>query len=103
MSSQFWIRAAVVAAALTVAGCGSMPKHAETRIDQPSTLLFKGGPVGATILVDGGEAGRLAKKETTVPIADGTRRVQVILDGSVLYDQTVFIQDGTRKVIPLTK
>ena len=87
--------------AVVLSSCGGVPRHAERRVEQISSLVFEGGPEGAVVLVNGAEVSKLGKKSTTVPIADGTHQVRVIAGARVLYDRSVFIQDGTQKVIPL--
>lgn len=95
--------AAALVAAFALASCGGTPRHSETRIEQVSTLVFEGGPEGASVLVNGMQVASLQKKSTTVPIADGTHQVKVMQGARVLYDRAVFIQDGTKKVIPLAQ
>lgn len=92
----------VLAAGLALAACGSMPRHHVTQVDRVSTLEFRNGPPGAAVLVDGAEAARLGpRKPTTVAVADGQRSVEVRHGGKTVYSRSIFIQDGSRKVIDL--
>ena len=103
MNTRILVLTALGAATLALSSCGGMPRHAETRVEQISTLVFEGGPEGAAILVNGTQVARLEKKRTTVQVADGTHQVRVVQGARVVYERSVFIQDGTRKVIPLAK
>lgn len=92
----------VLAASFALAACGAMPRHHITQIDRASTLEVRNGPEGAIVLVDGSEAARLqARKPTTVAVADGQRSVEIKRGGETLYSRSIFIQDGSRKVIDL--
>lgn len=93
----------ILAATFALAACGAMPRHNVTQLDRSSTLEFRNGPAGAIVLVDGLEAARLQpRKSTTVIVADGQRSVEVRRGGATLYSRSIFIQDGSRKVIDLT-
>ena len=87
---------------LLLAACGAQPKHVNVRAEQSSQLAIRGGPPGAIISVDGIEAGRLINgKQAQISLIDGTHLVTIQHDGRELYRRTVFVQDGTRKVIDL--
>jgi hypothetical protein len=84
-------------------GCGALPHSASTRTEAVSTLDFENGPENAVVLIDGHEAGSLTGKKTIIPISDGTHQVAVRAAAGLIYQKTVFIEDGTRKIIPLPK
>ena len=92
--------AAVAMVGLTTA-CGALPHTAAMRTEVVSSLVFEHGPDDATVLIDGREAGRLAGKQTTIAIADGTHDVAVSAAGTIVFHKTIFIEDGTRKIISL--
>ena len=79
-----------------------MPHHANLRTETASSLVFEGGPADAVVTVDGVEAGHLAGPKTRIAIPDGTHSVSVVWQGRTLYQSTVFIADGTQKIIPLS-
>lgn len=89
------------AALLLLAGCGAMPRHAETRVARASAIEFVGGPVGADVLLGDQRIGGIAAGRTTVPVPDGTHRLRVMRGGAAIYDRLIFMQDGSRKVIAL--
>ena len=87
---------------LGLGACGALPEHASVRTELVSQLVFQGGAKGAIVMIDGAETGRLTGGKTQVPIKDGTHAVVVTVPGRVLYQGTVFITDGTQKIIPLS-
>jgi len=92
----------ILAFAFSLAACGAMPRHHVSHIDRMSTLEVRNGPEGALVLVDGLEAGRLqARKPTTVSVPDGQRSVEIKHSGETVYSKSVFVQDGSRRVIDL--
>ncbi len=96
----------ILMGAASLTGCGSMPKHNETTIDKASAIIFKGGPVGAALMVDGERVGTVAprKRETAVNVKDGSHQVVVTgPSGDIIYQRTVLVDDGIRKIIDLGK
>jgi len=102
MKTSYMSRRLVAAGLIfALAACGGLPKHAEVRVEQASMLVFQGGPSGASVVIDGKEVAKLTNKDTTVQIQDGSRQVKVLSGSNTLYERTVFIQDGTKKIIDL--
>lgn len=104
IGNQVRIATAVVAM-LILSACGSMPRHNETVVDKVSSLVFKGGPTGAVVFVDGAQVASILpkKSETIVPIKDGSHRVEVSSNGVAIYQRTVVLEDGMRKIVDLGK
>lgn len=92
-----------LAAFSIVGGCGALPRHAQTTQANPSSLVIVGGPAGATVLVDNVEAGALLPGRTVLPVADGSHVISVRLNGVEVHRESVFLQDGTRRLISLGK
>ena len=80
-----------------------MPHHAETRTELVPQLIFQGGPEGAIVNIDGAEVGRINGDKTKIAIGDGTHSVTVQWQGQTVFQKTIFIEDGTQKIIPLSK
>ncbi len=84
------------------AGCGALPHSAAVRTETASTLVFEKGPENAVVVIDGQEAGHLAGNRTIIAIPNGTHDVVVRTAIGIVFQKTVFIEDGTRKIIPLS-
>jgi hypothetical protein len=84
-------------------GCGALPHTASIRTEVVSTLIFVNGPANATVIIDGREAGNISGEKTIIPVSDGTHEVTVRAATSVIYQKTIFIVDGTRRIIQLSK
>ena len=88
------------AVALLLASCGSQPKHINQRVDEISSLEIMGGPVGASVYIDGVEAWRLQGKNN-LSLSDGQHDVRVVNNGTEIYRRTILVKDGTHRVIKL--
>ena len=88
-----------IVACLFIAACGGMPKHADVRADQVTTINITNGPAGAAVIVDGAVAGYLGSDGAKFVVTPGTRHVEVSLNGQVIYDRKIFIDSGTTREI----
>ena len=87
-------------AAGLLVSCGSMPKHAEVRIDPVASVIVRGAPAGANVYIDGRPAGTIAKATAPLAIAQGSHVIKVIgLQGETLYERTLFMEGNTQKVV----
>lgn len=84
-----------------LSGCGLTPRHHVTRTDVVSSVELRDAPVNAILRV--GEATAYADKKgkARLVIPDGSHELTVTFENKVIYRETIFIKDGTRKIVNL--
>lgn len=84
-----------------LSGCGLTPRHHVTRTEVASSVELRDAPENAVLKV--GEAMAYADKkgEARLVIPDGSHELTVIFENKVIYRETIFIKDGTRKIVDL--
>lgn len=98
--------AGIIASALlvvTLSACGSLPKKTETRIDQAPIVTLQGVPAGAIIWIDGEPIGTAAGGDETFELRKGQREVEIVLNGQSIYKRSLFVQDGTTRVVDIAE
>lgn len=96
---------AVSVVLLCLSACGAKPRHQSLRTDNPSSVQFVLLPVDAQVFVDGRQVQPALGSQGTanVAVVDGMREIRVVRNGSDIYKETIFIQDGTTKRIIIGK
>lgn len=93
----------IVMLASMLMACGALPKHAETRSDQPTTIMLSSLPLGATVTIDGRTAyGTDDKGNLSIPVKAGMHAVEVRMGSTVIYQREVFLDEGTARKITVT-
>ena len=93
----------VIFLASFLAACGSLPKHAETRSDQPTPIVLGSLPMGATVRVDGRPVyGTDEEGNLSVPVKAGMHSVEVSMGSTVIYQREVFLDEGTARIITVS-
>ncbi|MAU40370.1 MAG: hypothetical protein CMF31_01995 [Kordiimonas sp.] len=87
---------------LVLAACGSMPKHYNTRGTDTPEISIMNAPEGSTLLLDGQNIGAVTAERHIIPVAKGSHDISIMNAGSVIYERTIFIENGTRKEIDLS-
>ncbi|GEQ99038.1 hypothetical protein JCM17844_26750 [Iodidimonas gelatinilytica] len=90
-----------LAASLLLAACGSMPKHANVRSDEPAIVQVIGAPEGSSVLWDGAILGQTSGKTTRFEVGAGSHKLVVRTGTQILFDRDIFIQDGTTRNIQI--
>jgi hypothetical protein len=90
-------------ALLIVAGC-SYPHEETSTVDTRPHLSISNAPGAALLTVDGvslGNASNYAPDEKQLILEHGTHHVVVSVAGAVLYNNSVYLGDGTNRTIAL--
>jgi uncharacterized lipoprotein YajG len=89
------------AACALLAGCGSMPTTATTRVDNPPTVAIANAPEGAAVSIDGTYVGATTKKDNSFVTSPGRHSVSVEVGGVKVLTENIFVQDGTTRVLSI--
>lgn len=76
-----------------------MPHHEITRTDLSSKVEITATLPGTEVFIDGRLVGTTGTTPLSVPVADGSRLLQLRLPDGRETSLTIFVQDGTRRVI----
>lgn len=92
---------AAAAVAALLAGCGTTPKHDLSRGNPASSVHVVDAPPGAVV-----QAGQLAVRadgegEAHLVLEDGWHELYVFDGTTKIYEERVFLQDGSRKLVDL--
>lgn len=93
--------AIVFGAISLLSGCGLTPRHHVTRTDSASSIELKDAPENAVLKVGGATAYADKKGKARLVVPDGSHELTVIFENKVIYSETIFIKDGTRKIVDL--
>lgn len=94
---------ACITALLLVAGC-SYPQSSASTVDTRPLLSIANAPADAQVAVDGvqmGDAAQYAPDKKQITLDHGTHHVVVTASGKVLFDNAVYLGDGTNRTINL--
>lgn len=89
---------------LIISACGSMPKHADVRTDRVATITILNAPENVSAYLDG-EMTSLTwnKDDATLTTSAGTHKLVVYSGGSVIFEDNIFIQNGTIRKITVNR
>ena len=90
----------VVLALLLLSGCGWF--HRKPPPAPPTELIVTGAPAGATLLVDGVQAGHIAEannRTQILPVTSGNHVLEVKVGDSTTYSEQVYVAPGEKHVV----
>lgn len=80
----------------------AMPVTTVSTVDDRPALAFKGAPEGATLFVDGldmGMANEYNGDPKILTVEPGTHTLRIMANGSVIYEQRVFVESSLKTII----
>jgi len=87
-----------------LAAC-AMPQTSVRTGSVPPTLIVKGAPAGAILVVDGlamGTASQFDGNPKTLAVLEGTHQVEVRLGSNVVYKEKAFVSSGESHTVKVT-
>lgn len=81
-------------------GC-SMPSTTVRSVDSRPSIAIKGASTTADLLIDGLNVGKAAVYDgdpKTITIEPGTHRVSIIENGTVVYEQNIFVESELKTI-----
>ena len=88
-------RILVMVVATFLMASGAMAQDSGKMDKNMGRIYFSGFPVGATVIIDGREAGKIGEGEMThVPISPGNHMVAVKDGNKAVFREKVFIEKG---------
>lgn len=97
MKTTLWI----LMISISLAGC-SMPATTVKTVDSRPSISIAGAPTGATLMVDGRQIGNAVDyngEPHVLLLEPGTHRVVVTQSGSVIYDQQIFVDSESKRIV----
>jgi hypothetical protein len=94
------VKKAVLLALLLLSGCGWF--HRKPPPAPPTELIVTGAPAGATLLVDGVQAGHVAEandRTQVLPVTSGTHVLEVKVGDSITYRESTYVAPGEKHVV----
>jgi hypothetical protein len=83
----------------------AMPQTSVRTGSAPPTLIVKGAPTGAILVVDGlamGTASQFDGNPKTLAVLEGTHQVEVRLGSNVVYKEKAFVSSGESHTVNVT-
>jgi hypothetical protein len=83
----------------------AMPQTSVRTGSVPPTLIVKGAPTGAILVVDGlamGTASQFDGNPKTLAVLEGTHQVEVRLGSNVVYKEKAFVSSGESHTVNVT-
>jgi hypothetical protein len=94
------VKKAVVLTLLLLSGCSWF--HRKPPPAPPTELVVTGAPAGATLLVDGVQAGQVAEADDRTQllrVTSGTHVLEVKVGDSITYRETTYVAPGEKHVV----
>jgi hypothetical protein len=94
------VKKSVFLALLLLSGCAWF--HRKPAPVPPTELIVTGAPAGATLLVDGVQAGEVTEandRTQILPVASGTHVLEVKVGDSISYRENAYVAPGEKHVI----
>ncbi len=69
-------------------------------LPDPTELIVTGAPAGASVFIDGSQAGRTtADRPQVLAVAPGPHKVEIKIDEKSVYREDTYVGAGERRVI----
>lgn len=94
------MKKSVFLALFLLSGCGWF--HRKPPPAPPTELIVTGAPSGATLLLDGVQAGQVAEandRTQVLPVTSGTHVLEVKVGDSITYRENAYVAPGEKHVI----